>query len=412
MSVGGGGEVVRDPRGRRVRETDRHGEVLASLEWAADGRLAAAAVRLPDGAWLAIEPGAAHDSRWGASDLLRLGGVPLTHCAAIDWACVDALPPLAEPARLPPGGGTAVLNLVAGLAADQRRGALTYRGPYPTEQLFLALLESFRWAPAGAAGALDDPGAPADPLAAFVAGALSWWPEPHTRAFAPGGVYVQSREGIDRVVWRGRSYFRPDWQGVQRHAAHRVHDAGERVTAGLWALGAPLEEHLVLTPDGTVLAAALPPPVEEPTRPVGAAVEAGLAAVVVARSAPPLAEPLRAIVAGLRLEWAAVTGDLAVLAGDRILLSTRLGRALAARGREAASRAEQIRLGFVALAELGHALGDVLRARAQARLAASTPAEQAAVLGRARAAAGAAAGAREIGLAVEALLEDADQLLA
>jgi hypothetical protein len=410
VSGSGGGEVIRDPRGRRIRELDRHGEVVATLGWAESGGLAAAAVRLPGGAWLTIEPGAAHDARWGASDLLRLGAAPLTHCAAIDWASVDAIPPLAEPARLPPGGGTAVLNLVAALAADQGRGPLTYRGPYPTEQLFLALLESFRWTPWDATvGDIEMGG---DPLAAFMAGGLSWWPDPHTRAFGPQGVYVQSRTQIEKLAWGGRAYHRIDWQGVERHTSHRVHEAAGRVIGGLWGLGAPLEDHLILTPDGTVLAAALPAADQEPVRAVTSAVADGLAAVVVAHSAPPLAESLRAIVAGLALEWAPLTGDLAVLSDDRARLSTRLGRALAARVRAASGRAEQVRLAFAALAELGHALGDGLRARAQARLSATPLPAQAAALDLARAPAAAVASAREIGLAVEALLEESAQLLA
>jgi hypothetical protein len=411
VSGGAGGEVIRDPRGRRIRELDRYGEVVATLEWAESGRLAVATVRLPDGAWLTLEPGAAHDPRWGASDLLRLGTAPLTHCASIDWAAVDAIPPLAEPARLPRGGGTAVLNLVASLAADQHRGPLTYRGPYPTEQLFLALLESFRWTAKNAMTPVDVETL-ADPLAVFMARGLSWWPDPHARAFAPRGVYVQSRAQIEKLAWAGRSYYRADWQGLERHTSHRVHEAGDRVIGGLWGLGAPLEEHLILTGDGTVLAAALPPPDEGPVRSVPPAVASGLAGVVVAHSAPALAESLRAIVAEVRVEWSPLTGDLAVLEHGRVQLSTRLGRALAARGRAASGRAEQVRLAFVALAELGHALGDELRARAQARLAAAPLPAQEAALGETRAPAGAAAGAREIGLAVEALLEDCDQLLA
>jgi hypothetical protein len=403
VSGGAGAEVIRDDRGRRVREHDRYGGAVATLTWAADGSLARAAVRVPDTGWLSIEPRAAHDPRWGASDLLRLGPEPLTHCAAIDWAHVDIIPTLAMPARLPPGAGTAVLNLVAALAADQGHGPLAYHGPYPTEQLFLALLESFRW---------ESEREPRDPLAAFMAGDLQWSPAPHARAFAPGGVYVQSREGIDKLAWRGRAYYRAGWQGVERHTTHRVHEVGGRVHGSLWALGAALEDHLVLGPDGVVLAAVLPTASDEPTRALAHAVVPGLAAMVVARSAPPLGESLRAIAAGLTFEWAPLTGDLAVLAGDRAQLSLRLRRALAARVAGTTNRAERVRLGFAALAELAHALGDALRARAQARLAAATPAAQAEALGAGRAPAGAAAGAREIGVAVENLLEDAGQLLA
>lgn len=404
----GTGEVIRDARGRRVCERDRHGNETTTLRWAADGRLAAAGVRLPDGGWLAIEPRAAHDPRWGASDLLRVDGEPRTHCAAIDWASVDAIPPLAEPARLPPGGGTAVLGLVAALASDQARGPLPYRGPYPTEQLFLALLESFRWTldppPASARDATDG-----DPLARFMTGGLRWWPAPHARAFEPGGVYVQSRGRIEKLAWRGRAYHRADWQGVRRHATHRVHDVAGHVHGSLWALDAPLEDHLVVTADGTVLAAALPAPDDAPVRVVPPAVARGLAAVVVARSAAPLRDALRAVAAGLTVEWAPLAGDLAALADDRARLSHRLRRVLAARVRTAGDRAAQVRLGFTALAELAHALGDGLRARAQARLAAAPADVQAAALERLDAPVDASA--REIADAVEALLDDAGQLL-
>jgi hypothetical protein len=397
---------MRDGRGRRVCERDASGLDVARLTWAADGRLERATVRLPDRTWLEVEPAAAHDPRWGASDLLRHGDEPRTHCAAIDWACVDAIPPLAEPARLPPGAGTAVLNLIASLAADQGRGPLTYRGPYPTEQLFLALLESFHWEPEAEAAA------GVDPLATFMAGGLRWRPAPHVRAFTEDGVYVQSRERVEKIVWHGHVYYRADWQGIERHASHRLHDVGERVDAGLWALGMPLERHLLLSPAGDVLAIAPPPPGLGPARALPAAVADGLVAVVIAGSAPPLAEALRAAATGLTLAWAPLAEDLAVLDGGHARLSARLHRALAERVQAAASRAEQVRLGFTALAELAQALGDPLRARAQARLAAAPPAAQAAVLATGRSPAEAAAGAREIGLGVEALLEEAGQLLA
>ena len=409
MSGGDGAEVLRDAHGRRVGERDRHGAPVATLAWADDGRLAEAAVRLPDGGWLTIQPRAAEDPRWGVSDLLRHGGTPLTHCAAIAWERVDTIPPLAEPARLPPGGGTAVLNLVAALAADQGCPSLAYRGPYPTEQLFLSLLESFRWMPVG--GPPDHAADPPDPLVAFLDGGLRWVPAPHTRAFEPEGVYVQARERIDKLAWHGRAYYRADWAGVRRHTTHRVHDVGQRVHGSLWALDAALEDHLVLAPDGRVLAAALPAPVDAPGGALPAPVTAGLLAVVIASSAPPLARALRAAAAGLTLEWAPLSGEIAGLAGRRATVSTRFRRALAERLADAADRVEQVRLGFAALAELGLALGDALRARAQAHLATATPAAQAAAF-EAPAPADAAAGARQIGDAVEALLQDAGQLRA
>jgi hypothetical protein len=169
---------------------------------------------------------------------------------------------------------------------------------------------------------------------------------------------------------------------------------------------------VVLAPDGAVLAAALPRPEEAPARALAPEVAPGLVAVVVAGSAAPLAGALRASAAGLSLEWAPLGGDLAALDGARARLTARLRRALAERLAGAASRAEQVRLGFVALAEVAQALGDPLRARAQADLAAADPAAQREALAAERAPAEAAAAAQEIGRAVEALLEDAAQLLA
>ena len=405
---GAGAQVLRDARGRRTGERDRYGAPVASLTWGDDGRLAAAAVRVPDGSWLSIEPRATHDRRWGVSDRLRHDGAPVTHAAAIEWERVEVIPPLAEPARLPPGGGTAVLNLVAALAEDQRCPSLAYRGPYPTEQLFLALLESFHPLPAETSPGPPEP----DLLAAFMAGGLRWSPAPHSRAFAPGDVYVQSRERIEKLAWRGRAYYRTDWPGVQRHTTHRVHDVGDHVHGSLWALDMALEDHLVLAPDGRVLAAALPPPDPGPRRPLADAVMTGVVAVVVAASAPALAASIRAVAAAVRPEWAPLSGDIAVLGRGSVEISTRMGRALAARLARTTGRVEQVRLGFAAVAEFAQALGDALRARAQARLAAAPPAEQAAALEVPRSAAEAAAGAREVGLAVEALLEDVAQLRA
>jgi hypothetical protein len=401
VSGGAGAEVTRDGRGRRIREQDSYGEDVATLTWADDGRLDEARVRLPDGGWLTVQPRGATDPRWGLSDLLCRGEIALTHCAAIEWGAVDAIPPLAEPARLPPGGGTAVLNLIASLAADQGRAGLAYRGPYPTEQLFLALIESFDW---------DAGDEIADPLAAFMAGQLRWAPAPHARALAPGGVYVQSRRRVEKLVWRDRTYHRAEWRGIRRHTTHRVHEVDGRVHGSLWALDAPLEVHLVLTPDGRVLTAALPPVETAPPQPLAPVIAAGLAAVVVASSAPPLAASIRAVAADLRPRWAPLTGDLAVLAHRRIDVSTRLRRALGERLTAAAGRVEQVRLGFATLAELGLALGDALRSRAQTRLAMAMPAEQEAALEMRSVEA--VTGAREIGAAVEALLVDVGQLRA
>jgi hypothetical protein len=217
---------------------------------------------------------------------------------------------------------------------------------------------------------------------------------------------VQSRGRIEKVAWRGRTYMRADWQGVERHAAHRVHDAEARVHCALWALGSALETHLVLTTDGAVVSAHTPERTGA-TEPVGSEIATGLVAVVVASSAPPLAEAIRAVAADLTFAWAPLAGELAEIDETRAHLARAMLVALRTRLTAAGSRVEQVRLGFAALAELAAAAGDALRRQAQLRLAAETAPAQAQALGARRSPGDAAASARDIGRAVEVLLETA-----
>jgi YD repeat-containing protein len=390
--------VRRDAAGRLAGEIDRHGAPVSELAWTDDGRLRRAAVRIPDGSWVTVEPGAGAPGPWGASDELRQGDRAITRFAAVDWARIDRIPPLAEPARLPPGAGTAVLNLIARLAADQGARALRYEGPYPTEQLFLALLESFRWTG-------QDVG---DPLAAFMGGVLAWEASPHARAFEPGGVYVQRRARIEKIVTGGRAFYRPDWQGVGRRTPRVVRDAGGTVRASLQALGVVLEDQVVLDAEGAVLDLPRPPADTGLPRPLSAALARGLVAVVVAASAPPLAPFIRDAAAAVALEWGPVAADLVEIAPGRMRLSPRLLRALRAVLARTGTRLERVGVALAALGEAADLVGDELRRRAQAALARTDAAVQAAALDAT--AAGDADDATAIGAAVEALLELSDQV--
>ena len=210
------------------------------------------------------------------------------------------IPPLFAPARLPPGAGTAVLNLIAGLMKDQGVARVRYRGPYPTEQLFTALLECFRHDPA-----LDDP------LRRFMdEGDVDWLPAPHERHLVAPGVSVQLRHQIDKVVLDGVAFYRRDWQGVIRHEPRVVREEGARVICSLWALGRSLEDRLALDRSGEVQerpAPALDPIPPAPLPPVWAP---ALAELIARESAPALAGPLRDVMRALTLEWGAVPGDL------------------------------------------------------------------------------------------------------
>jgi hypothetical protein len=319
---------------------DRAGRVTLAIRRGAEGELREAWTRNVEGSWLGILPGGADHPLWGPSDRIVRAEAPghagslLTVCGAVAWDAIGEVPPLAEPARLPPGGGTSILNVLAALAEDQGTRALRYRGPYATEQLFWALLESFRYAE-------TEP----DPLGVFLAGAegallggeareapLDWSPAPHERAFADAGLYVQLRDGVEKVGWRGRLYYRTRWQALTRRE-HRVlrkmtTPAGEtRVVAGLVALGRPLEDHLVLDARGRLLDAPAPA-VPESGRdiPLGDPWRDALAALLPLEATPLLTPAIAAVWPAVTVTWSAVAGDLVDARGTTV----RLSRALAA----------------------------------------------------------------------------------
>jgi len=383
----------RDAAGRLTGEHDRYGTPLSALEWRPDGGLRRARVRVPDGSWLEIEPGVGRRAAWGASDLVAREGQPLTTFAALDWTRVDRIPPLAEPARLSAGAGPAIFNLLARLANEHGVAILRYDAPYPTEALFLALLESFRYVPADSS----------DPGAAFASGALAWTPAPHEVSIEAGHVWVQRRERIEKVVANARAYYRPDWQGVRRRTPRALRDAGDTVRASLIALGRVVEDHLVLTGDGRILEAPTPAPDMPNVGPLAADVVAGLIATVVATSAPALGSWLAAAARAMEFVWGPVDADLVAIADTRVTLSHRLRRALvtATRSRE---RADALAIALRWLREAADLIGDALRARAQAALAAEDEAVQVAALETADSP---AADARAIAAAAEALTREA-----
>jgi len=316
---------------------------------------------------------------------------------ALDWTGIDRIPALGEPARLPRGGGTAVLNLIAALAAEQGAGPLAYRGPYPTEQLFLALLEAFRYEPASP-----------NPLAAFMLGALEWRPAPSERVFVADDLYVQLRERIEKVVWRGVAYYRPDWQGVARHCPRRIVDAPDGVRCVLWALALRLEDHLLLHPNGDLATILTNEPSTAPTRLLPPSIWSGVVAAVAACCAEPLAPFVESVAGTFSLEWGPVARDLVQIGRGRVRISERMREALAGRLATVPARADRAALGLAAIAEMATLVGDELRGRAQAAILGLPPApaaQPAALEGSGRLGPRGGA-ARAIALAVDALLAE------
>ena len=365
------------PGRRRLLQFDRHGHLVAALRWAPSGALEWAKCLTAAGQWIGIEPQAATHPVWGRSDrvwLLESGapwapGRALTVFQSLDYERPDFIPPLYEPRQLPPGAGTAILNLLAGLMKDRGLTGVRYRGPYPTEQLFTALLESFRYDPAATA-----------PLEQFMASDLAWTPAPHERLFSPAGPYVQLRDGIEKVAFRGRAYYRQRWQGVVRAEPRVVRTEGARVFCSLWALGEPIEDHLILDPTGEILAL-LPPAVPEGTAvPLSPGWRSAMGEFIAHGSTPLLRPSILGVVERLRLEWGPVTGDLLEAAGDRLVVSLRLPRLFRQRLHAQPDRTEQVRAALDFAVEVARLLGPAVRRKAQAALAALPEAGQRAAL--------------------------------
>jgi len=380
VAVGRWGAVVGyapGPGRRRLVEVDRAGHLVAVLGWRADGGLGRAKCRTATGLWVGIEPGVETTPAWGASDRLVVleDGAPwapraaLTVCEAVDYERPDLIPTLLAPARLPPGAGSALLNLLAGLMKDQGVARVRYRGAYPTEQLFTSLLESFRYDPSVAS-----------PLPRFLdAGDLDWLPAPHERHRVAPEVVVQLREEPDKVVLDGLAFCRADWQGVIRREPYLLRRDGARFVCSLWALGRSLEDRLVLDAAGDVVHRSPPRPDPRPPAPLPPLWARALAALIARESAPPLAGPIGQALDALRLEWGPAPGRLLEERGDTLTLSRRLhdeGMAWV-RGAERAERGERAARLVLEVARLA---APPVRARAQARVAALPEAEQARLL--------------------------------
>src|SRR2546428_1829312 len=199
-------------------------------------------------------------------------------------------------------------------------------------------------------------------------GGLVWQPAPCDRLFVGDDLYVQLRGRVEKVVWRGITYYRADWQGVARRAPRRIADADGGVCCGLWALEQRLEEHLRLGANGDLVEILAAEPAPAASRPLPPSVWSGVVATVAARAAAPLAPLVESVAGAFSLEWGPVARDTIQIGRGRVRVSTRLREAFGTRLAAAPARADRIALGLAVIVEIAALVGDELRGRAQAEL--------------------------------------------
>jgi len=222
----------------------------------------------------------------------------LTAMSAIDWNRPTRIPVIAEPARLPPGTGGALLNHIAELAARAGVPALRYAGPYPTPALYRALLRSFRVVTPGA----DEAAFTRDVLdrALRLARdeiAIDFAPAPHERIELSCG-HAERRDGrIEAAVIAGTRF-------EAGASIARLAGAG---ACEIWFGDAPWAHIAELDDRGALVAGPFDPPhIDDPIvgREFPRELRAALAELVADVVPAPLALDARTVLADRALVWA------------------------------------------------------------------------------------------------------------
>ena len=373
---------------KRFATFDRHG-LLLLISWGTDGTLARFKVRGLDGRFLGVVRGTASHLGWGLSDSVALlegeEGFSLdrslTLFRSVTYEDLELLPPLDAPARLPAGGGSTVLNVLALLAKDQGKTVLRYRGPYPSERLFATLCESFRYSgePGVTRERFTRDAEEAAMQLTMLETSVDWQPHPHDRFFPAAHTCVQLRDGVEKVYDRGRIYYHPDL-AASAHGLRLMQepDGQVRYIASLMILGQALEDHLVLDGQGEILER---PAIARNWSIRGTAQfsdewKAVLARLIATESTPLLRPALWPVMDELTLVWSETPGELWTEAGNELLLHAGIVAAYREALARVRSAGESLLLAARFTSELARLIGPLVRARAQERMAGLSPEDQ------------------------------------
>jgi hypothetical protein len=301
------GTVYEAQDDRLVRVIDHTGAIHAELLWGPDsGQL----IRL-------IVANATVDGRVITHPLLgHAHVVAATAMTALDWQCPTEIPAIAEPGRIPPGAGSAILNTIAILAQRSGVRALRYAGPYPTTALWRTLARSFRTTAtedAFTAGGLDRALRVArDPIA------VDFVPAPHERLAIAGG-FVELREEVERAVVAGVAY-EPGELAARLVAASAASDA---IACEIWFGDAPYARVATLAANGALLDGPHPVPrCDSPVlgREFPAPLRGAIAELVADAVPPPLADAARALCTRQSVRWADLGAHAAADADEAFLV--------------------------------------------------------------------------------------------
>ncbi len=406
---GHGTLVLLDPRftpPRRLAAFDAGGRLLEWLRWSPDGPLKRLGLVLPGDIALGVVAGVEDHSIWGTCDAVVLLGAnaapvrTLCRAAASDFENLRFIPPLDEPAAVPPGGGAALMNLFAELMQDQNVPEARYRGPYPTEALLETLLESFVPADAGdevgdAATGGDEGRKPPARLSDFVkrftegveekalagelaVSPLAFRPAPHDRRLLGENAAVQVRGGlVERFLVDGTSYTTPQVAGFLRQGSRVLHGGEDGwLKASLVILGEPVEHHYLVAVDGLKYAVNdrdVPPVEPEAMSPLWA--EA--VRVLIAHHSAKLIVPAALEIAGsLAYVWGTTGRQTASLSGQELSLHPAFRYVFREKRQNTPDPAQREFLAKALVTEIFLAAAPLIRSRAQRALERLQPLEQ------------------------------------